>query len=229
MKRSEINRIIQDSIELIKRNNIWLPAFAYWTMEEWRKHKNEIENLKKAMLGWDVFDYNMGEFEKFGGALFTLRNGHPEDSSIGTPYCEKIMILRHQHSQSLLMHFHRVKTEDIINRCNGIMEIQLYNSTSDDKLDVKTPVSVKMDGFIKTVPAGSILSLEPGSSITLTPGLYHKFWAKQGHGDVILGEVSAINDDKTDNIFCEPTTRFIPIEEDEPILYPLCNEYDTCL
>ena len=43
--------------------------------------------------------------------------------------------------------------------------------------------------------------------------------------DRAAGEVSAVNDDKTDNYFAEPTARFADIEEDEPILYPLCNEY----
>lgn len=36
----------------------------------------------------------------------------------------------------------------------------------------------------------------------------------------------AVNDDNTDNYFAEPTARFADIEEDEPVLYPLCNEYD---
>ena len=45
-------------------------------------------------------------------------------------------------------------------------------------------------------------------------------------GKLIAGEVSSVNDDKTDNYFAEPVSRFADIEEDEAPLHPLCNEYD---
>ena len=34
--------------------------------------------------------------------------------------------------------------------------------------------------------------------------------------DVLVGEVSQVNDDRTDNYFLEPIGRFAKIEEDEP-------------
>jgi D-lyxose ketol-isomerase len=55
--------------------------------------------------------------------------------------------------------------------------------------------------------------------------MYHKFWAKEGAGDLVCGEVSSINDDKTDNYNADVDARFSTIEEDEKILHPLCNEY----
>ena len=42
---------------------------------------------------------------------------------------------------------------------------------------------------------------------------------------MLIGEVSAVNDDKTDNCFAEKMGRFPKIEEDEPALHLLCNEY----
>ena len=42
---------------------------------------------------------------------------------------------------------------------------------------------------------------------------------------VLLTQVK-VNDDMTDNYFAEPTARFADIEEDEPIVHPLCNEYE---
>ena len=45
----------------------------------------------------------------------------------------------------------------------------------------------------------------------------------------MVGEVSKVNDDTTDNYFLEPTARFADIEEDEPVLHPLCNEYAKVL
>ena len=53
--------------------------------------------------------------------------------------------------------------------------------------------------------------------------MYHKFWAE--NGTVVVGEVSRVNDDNTDNRFYESVGRFPAIEEDEAPLHLLCNEY----
>ena len=53
------------------------------------------------------------------------------------------------------------------------------------------------------------------------------FWAKEGSGAVLIGEVSQCNDDNTDNRFLEPMGRFPQIEEDEPPLRLLCTEYPS--
>ena len=82
---------------------------------------------------------------------------------------------------------------------------------------------VRLDGVVHIVPAGTILELNTGESISLPQGLYHQFWGDSGR--VLTGEVSLVNDDNTDNRFLEPSGRFLVIEEDEPLLYPLCNEY----
>ena len=74
--------------------------------------------------------------------------------------------------------------------------------------------------------AGEELLITRGNSVRLTPFMYHLFGAQEGQGDLIVGEVSAVNDDNTDNYFAEPVSRFADIEEDEPICHPLCNEYD---
>jgi D-lyxose ketol-isomerase len=114
--------------------------------------------------------------------------------------------------------------EDIINRGGGNLLVKVYNSTPDeDKAD--TPVDVFVDGRKYTVPAGSVIRLTPGESITLCPGQYHKFWGEKGTGRILLGEVSKVNDDRVDNRFFAPTGRFPEIEEDEAPLYLLGNEY----
>ncbi len=41
----------------------------------------------------------------------------------------------------------------------------------------------------------------------------------------MVGEVSDVNDDKTDNCFYEQLGRFPEIIEDEEVLYYLCTEY----
>ena len=69
-----------------------------------------------------------------------------------------------------------------------------------------------VDGIIRSLPAGGLLKLDPGESVTLMPGDWHAFWGEGG--DVLIGEVSTVNDDLTDNVFGEPIGRFSTIEED---------------
>ena len=80
------------------------------------------------------------------------------------------------------------------------------------------------DGLERQLPPGHILTLEPGESITLNPGDWHAFWG-QG-GDVLIGEVSTVNDDMTDNVFRDPIGRFAEIEEDVDPTHLLVSDYD---
>ena len=59
--------------------------------------------------------------------------------------------------------------------------------------------------------------------ITLMPGDWHAFWGEGG--DVLIGEVSTVNDDETDNIFHDPIGRFADIDEDEEPLHLLASDY----
>ena len=47
--------------------------------------------------------------------------------------------------------------------------------------------------------------------------------------DVLIGEVSTVNDDNTDNIFREDIGRFSEIEEDEAPRHLLVSDYDKFL
>ena len=113
--------------------------------------------------------------------------------------------------------------EDIINCGGGNLMIKLYNSTKDENL-ADTDILVSIDGVKKQFKAGDVVCIKPGESITLTRGLYHRFW---GEGGRVLGrEVSMCNDDANDNRFYDKVGRFPEIEEDEEPLYLLCTEYD---
>jgi D-lyxose ketol-isomerase len=226
MKRSEINKIIQNAKNILENNHFCLLAFAYWTMEEWESQYSQIDNLKAIGLGWDVTDFGTDDFEHTGAVLFTIRNGSLDDKNLGTPYAEKIIIQKHETEQEIPLHYHNMKTEDIINRGGGILVLELFNSYPDGGIDRDSEITVKMDGFIRTLPAGAVVEVKKGDSITLHPGLYHRFWAKKGEGDLVIGEVSSINNDNTDNMFFGGKLRFSEIEEDEPALVPLCGEYD---
>ena len=223
MKRSEINRYIAEAGAFFAQNRFVLPPYADWTPEEWLKRGSEANELRSLRLGWDVTDFNAGRFESLGLTLFTLRNGSPEGAASGKIYAEKIMFVRQD--QVTPFHYHGRKTEDIINRGGegtGQLVVKLYNSTPDGGL-AETPVSVVCDGIRREVGAGGTVILGPGESITLTPFLYHTFHAVDGHG--LIGEVSSVNDDDTDNFFLDPLPRYPEIAEDEPPLRMLCNEY----
>jgi hypothetical protein len=223
MKRSEINIEIERAKTILEEIKFKLPPFAYWPPEAWKK--NDVDNfrIKQNGLGWDITDFGSGEFEKIGAIIFTLRNGNYQNKNLGTPYAEKIIVLKPE--QEIPLHFHWEKTEDIINRGGGVFMVQLYNSKSDHTVDYESDLSVYCDGVKKDVGAGGILELEPGESITLTPEVYHRFWAKPGHGYLVCGEVSSINDDTTDNYFAVERKRYADILEDEKPIHLLCNEY----
>lgn len=222
MKRSEINAIIRQAEEFIATFHFALPPFAGWTPAQWRQKGAECNEIRDNMLGWDITDYGLGTFTKVGLVLVTLRNGNQNNPKYQKPYAEKLLIS--QENQVCPMHFHWNKMEDIINRGGGTMMMQLYNADPNDGL-AQTDVEVVRDGVRMTVPACSVLELPPGSSVTLTPRLYHAFWAKAGGGPVLIGEVSQCNDDNTDNRFYEEMGRFPTIEEDAAPYRLLCNEY----
>lgn len=225
MKRSEVNNAIRWAADLMKANHISLPEYADWSPEQWKEKASETALIRKLMLGWDITDYGRGEFDKIGTVLYTVRNGSDTEPDVGVPYCEKYLVMKE--GQRLPCHYHVSKTEDIINRAGGILQVFLWNADPETRSRLDTDVTVFQDGIRRVYKAGEAILVTPGNSITLTPYLAHIFGAKPGHGPVVCGEVSKVNNDLTDNYFLEPTSRFPKIEEDEPVLHPMCNEYET--
>ena len=202
-----------------------LPPFAHWTPDDFVREN--CAAIIEARLGWDLTDYGQGDFDAMGLLLFTLRNGSSEDLKHGRGilYAEKIMISRVD--QISPMHRHVIKTEDIINRAGGELIVELFASKPNGKIDRKASLNVPCDGVMKSFAAGEKLLLSPGESVTLFPGVWHSFWAE--NADVLIGEVSTVNDDLTDNIFAEPISRFSSIEEDEAASHLLVSDYENRL
>ena len=224
MKRSEINRALKRMEEMIREYRISLPDFCQFTPEDWQTKGHEFDEVRDNMLGWDITDYGLGRFQEIGFSLITLRNGNMKMADkYPKTYAEKLLYL--EEGQYAPMHFHWAKMEDIINRAGGTVLIRVYNSQADESIDRESPVTVHVDGREITVPAGTQVRLKPGQSITITPLLYHDFTVEPGGGPVLLGEVSQVNDDSSDNRFEPPMGRFPTIEEDEPPYRLLCNEY----
>ena len=222
MRRSEINAIMREADEFIRQRGFYLPPFAYWSPAEWRNKGEEAREIVENQLGWDITDFGGGRFGSLGLFLFTVRNGSQTEmrARCGKLYCEKLMIVGVD--QVTPMHFHWNKVEDIINRGGGELVIQLYNANEQEGL-ADSPVLASLDGVKRQVKAGDAVRLTPGESITLPPRLYHKFWGAKSR--VLVGEVSLVNDDQSDNRFYETVGRFPAIAEDEEPLHLLVTDY----
>ncbi len=224
LKRSKINQAIREMEELTKKHGFTLPPFCRFTPEEWNEKSEEYDEIRDNMLGWDITDYGLGDFDKVGFALITLRNGSQTNAKYKKTYAEKLLMIKEgQHSP---MHFHWTKSEDIINRGGGVLSILLYNDAGDGTFSQKD-VCINTDGRSYYAPAGTSVKLHPGESITLWPHQYHAFDVEKGTGAVLIGEVSMCNDDTKDNRFYEEVGRFPSIEEDEMPYRLLCNEYPS--
>ncbi len=225
MKRSRINEILREGDAFIRSFGYVMPPFAYLSPSEMKARDTTMYRARG--MGWDITDYGQEKYDEMGLFLFTVRNGLAADlgKKTGMLYAEKIMISRE--NQLSPMHRHFVKAEDIINRGGGKLVIELFAGAADGSIDRKSEVSVPCDGQMKTLPAGGKLVLEPGESVTLMPGVWHAFWGEGG--DVLIGEVSTVNDDRLDNDFEMPIGRFANVEEDEDPLHLLVSDYDKYL
>ncbi|HMO08174.1 MAG TPA: D-lyxose/D-mannose family sugar isomerase [Paracoccaceae bacterium] len=226
MKRSRINAIMSGAADLIARHGFVLPPFALWTPEEFRARAPGTR-IADARMGWDITDYGQGDFDAMGLFLFTLRNGRLSDLTAGRgmAYAEKLLISRRD--QLSPMHTHAIKAEDIINRGGATLVVELFGSDDRGGFAGDRGGTVLCDGLARSYRPGEKLRLAPGESVTLMPGDWHAFWGEGG--DVLIGEVSTVNDDLTDNIFRDPIGRFAAVEEDEAPLHLLVSDYDRWL
>jgi D-lyxose ketol-isomerase len=223
MKRSQINAAIDLAQQAMRQHGVRLPEYAYWSPDDWRKAGPEYRRVFLNALGWAVTDFGQGDFDRCGITMFDVRNGTREHPAEGTPYGEKIYVLKP--GQRLPFHFHYNKTEDIISYAGGTLMIQLYNARADDSVDDALPGEVYLDGVRKPFDPGQVFEMPHGRSMTIVPRLYHRFWAKEGGGVLVGGEISTISVPKTDNHFDAGARRFVPIEEDEAPRWLLNVDY----
>lgn len=212
MNRSDVNEILREGHAFIRGHDFHLPPFADWTPDEFHARKDRIGAVLEAGLGWDLTDFGRGDYRQTGLFLFTTRNGRESDLKAGGGMCyaEKIMWVRDR--QVTPMHRHIVKAEDIINRAGGDLVIALHASDAQGGVCGDSRVTVPSDGVLRDLPPGGVLRLRPGESVTLMPGIWHSFWAE--NGDALVGEVSTVNNDRTDNVFADKVGRFAQIDED---------------
>ncbi len=209
MKRSEINNYIKEAEEFFKGMGFYLPPWAYWKVKQWKENRDRCYEIFESGLGWDLTDFGSGNYRKTGLLLFTLRNGNQNINK--KMYAEKIMLVKEE--QETPFHFHWKKMEDIINRGGGNLLIDLYKADSNEDFSDEL-FTVRIDGILVDVKPGQTITLTPGESICLEPYIYHRFYGERGTSSVLVGEVSMVNDDETDNCFKTASGRFPEIEED---------------
>ena len=221
MLRSNIDSAIDSARAFSATAGFALPEFAGWSRDEWL---GQVERLRPTLtrgLGWDVTDFGRGDFARYGLCLCTIRNGRVADVDRNTAqtYAEKFMVV--EVGQETPFHLHPRKTEDIINRGGGVLRVEVY--PAEGNLLGTGSTTTLVDGIETDVAAGEGILIRPGQSIQIPSGVFHRFWAE---GDRVLGgEVSAINDDDTDNVFLDPFPRYASIEEDARPRYLLVGEY----
>jgi D-lyxose ketol-isomerase len=224
MKRSEVNRYIEHAKQFFAEHQFRLPPWAYWLPDQWKGRYRECAGIVDSMLGWDVTTFGGDDFLTRGLLAFTIRNGG--GGAPGKTYGEKILIVRE--GQETPLHYHWSKMEDIINRGGGNLVLELTGSIDDGALSDQ-PVRVHVDGMVRVVDPGGTVVLTPGESICIEQGLYHRFYGEPGGGAVLVGEVSSVNDDTTDNRWFEEMGRFSKIDEDEPPVHLLAIDYGAYL
>lgn len=220
MKRSAINNYICEALNFFVQYNFNLPIWAQWNIVDWQNNIQAAKYMYSHQMGWDITDFASNNFRQRGLILFCLRNGIQKIFS-EKPYAEKIMLVNA--NQETPFHFHKFKMEDIVVRAGGNLIFECYNvNTLGEELD--TMVEVVMDGIVMRIKPKTSIRLIPGQSITVPQFLMHRFYGEAGSGTVMVGEVSQVNDDNTDNYFAVNLGRFAAIEEDCPKEFFLWND-----
>jgi D-lyxose ketol-isomerase len=224
MHRSRINDILAQARALIEGAGFRLPPFADLSPRALHDHARIAPQVIARRLGWDITDYGQGDFDRLGLTLFTLRNGTLDDLRRGGGMCyaEKLLISRRD--QISPMHTHVIKAEDIINRAGATLAVQLYGADAQGGFAGDAGGVVLRDGREYRFAPGEVLGLKPGESVTLMPGHWHAFWGDGG--DVLIGEVSTVNDDLADNVFRDPIGRFAQVTEDVDPVHLLVSDYN---
>ena len=105
MKRSEINKALKELEAMCRQEHCYLPPFCNFTPEEWQTKGHEYDEVRDCMLGWDITDYGLGDFDKVGFSLITIRNGNRKMADkYPKVYAEKLLYMKEgQYSPN---HFH---------------------------------------------------------------------------------------------------------------------------
>lgn len=215
MKRSEINRIIEERVVFMKSLGYSFPNEAYWDLRDWNGYKGDVSERIKRGIGWDVTDFGLDNFRKKGLLSYVLTNGVIKDGIVDQQYAEKYLIVGN--GQITPRHHHKKKVEDIVNMDGGNLKICVHNTCDLDYVKIFHNYEWIMYN------SGTIITLKKNDRIRLDQNHDHEFW---GDDMVFLKEISSFNDDKGDNVFLDERVNRFPkeIKEDEVPRYLLHTE-----
>lgn len=222
MKRSFVESRIDAMAAFCERRGFALPPFASWSEDDYRADPDAARRIAQDGLGWNIVEFKPGAFATDGLSVFTLRMGDWRQlaNGRGRLYAEKILMA--EEGQRTPHHYHIVKTEDILNRSGARFVVELFKV---DRAGVPLKERFRVLKDVKTLdlePGGRV-SLEPGESIVIEPFVAHAFWAEGGAA--LVGEVSLVNDDASDNYFLPPLPPAAPIEEDRQRRYVTVRDH----
>ena len=221
MKRSEINEAILLAVDFMQAYRFQLPKWATWRQTNWEHCGPEAEEIRKCALGWEISDFGRGRFGELGALRFVLRRGDPARGNQRKPYEETISLAQVQ--QVMPMHCHLERMQDIINRGGGDVVVQVQMADATGRPDDKNRVPVSVNGIIYNLKPGGLVRLAPGDSITLRPGIYHKYWAERA--GALVGVVGSSASNPPDCRYLEDLAWETEIEDDEPPVHLLSHEY----
>lgn len=222
MKRSFIDARIDAMREACDRHGVRLPPFSLWGEEQFRADPAAARRIVEGGLGWNIVEFEPGSWKHAGLSVFTLRMGdwtHLRDGR-GRLYAEKAIYA--EDGQRTPHHYHIVKTEDILNRGGAKFVVELVK-VDRTGAPLKEKFRALKDVKMLDLAPGAKVTLEPGESLTLEPFIAHAFWAEGG--PTVAGEISLVNDDRTDNYFLPPLQAPPPIAEDAPRRYVTVRDH----
>lgn len=224
MTRSKINQLLKEAAGFFQDDcALRLPDFAFYAPGVWRTLGPEADEIRRCELGWEVLQFG-GDFDQLGCVALTLRNGVPSAPVEGRAYSERFVYLRE--GQAVPFYYHRTRGKDLVNRGCGGLTVELYKATPDGAFDA-APVFTRVDGVAVELPPGGLLELEPGESVYVPAGTYHRFADKAGRGASLAVEIGGVDLGLADMRFAdaadEPTA--FDIDEDEAPVTHLRHEY----
>ena len=97
MKRSEVNKALRELEAMCEKYHCYLPPFCHFTPDQWQNIGHEYDEVRDCMLGWDITDYGLYDFDKFKFSLITIRNGNRAmEEQYSKVYAEKLRYMKRE-------------------------------------------------------------------------------------------------------------------------------------
>ena len=221
MKRSELNRYIAEADAFFAKNHFMLPPFAQWTPQEWETKGPEVNEIRDPATGLGRDGFRFGRLPPDRPHGLHATNGLSPDGEPSKVYAEKIIYVRE--GQVTPFHYHASRMVDTLTEAGREARWWFHFTFHPRRRTRGNPSLCFLRWSSVSCRRGRCGDAGSGQSVTLPPFLYHTFYAVDG--DALIGEVSSLNNDDTDNFFLDKLPRYPAVVEDEAPTRLLCTEY----